>query len=114
MLFVCFIKLVWCWGMLHKHPQCNSMTLYTQAKSISWTGREQTLLCVLLCAQQSWENLRFIVSKLLRPGSSKRQGRSRLDSSGLLPPCLVWVLYYTSVAWNDKVTVAGGIKMAFV
>lgn len=114
MLFVCFIKLVWCWGMLHKHPQCNSMTLYTQAKSISWTGREQTLLCVLLCTQQSWENLRFIVSKLLRPGSSKRKGRSRLDSSGLLPPCLVWALCYTSVAWNDKVTVAGDIKMAFV
>lgn len=53
MLFLCFIKLVWCLGMLHKHPQCNSITLYTQAKSVSWTDREQTLLCVLLCTQQS-------------------------------------------------------------
>lgn len=112
MLFVCFIKLVWCWGMLHK--KCNSMTLYTQAKSVSWRGKEQTLLCVLLCTQRFWENLRFIVSKLLRPGSPKRQVRSRSDSSGLLPPCLVWVLYCTSVDWNEKVTVAGVIKMASV
>lgn len=94
MLFVCFIKLVWCWGMLYKHPQCNSMTLYTQAKSISWTGREQTLLCVLLCTQRSWENLRFIVSKLFRPGSSKK-GRAGQNWTALAFCPLVRYGFYT-------------------
>lgn len=87
---------------LYKDLQYNSVILYTKAKSISWIGKERMLLCIVLCTQQTWENLRFIVSNLARPGSSKSQNRPRPDSPGFLPPCPVWVFYYTSGAWNVR------------